>query len=121
MHGRAQSCQALLEVVHRHVVGQRLARMTEVSQAVDHGNRRDGRKPLDNVVRERTDHEAADHPVERPCHVLERFAPMQVDFVRAEIDRLRSELIGRHLKRHRVRSDGFSKIVVRVLPASAWE
>jgi len=41
---------------------------------------------------------AADHPVERPCHVLERFAAMQADVLRAEIDRLGSELIGRHMK-----------------------
>jgi hypothetical protein len=62
-------------------VGQGLAGMTEIGQAVDDRNRGQTRKAFHEIVRERANHQPVHQAVERSRHVFERLPLVQTDFL----------------------------------------
>ena len=83
----------------RHRVGERLARVLELGQRVDHRDRRGLGPRLELVVRERADRERVDVAREHLRRVLERLAARELHLARQQRDRRAAEL--RHRDRER--------------------
>ena len=83
----------------RHRVGERLARVLELGQRVDHRDRAGLGPRLELVVRERADRERVDVAREHLRRVLERLAARQLHLVGQQRDRRAAELRDRDRER----------------------
>ena len=90
---------ALPAFVHREQVGDDLARMLEVVERVDHGDRR-GAGEFDLVrVFERPVDDRIDVAREHPGGVCDRLAPSELHIAAREVQRVTPEVVDRHLER----------------------
>ena len=94
-----QPPQLLLDLAHRHVVGESLAGMAEVGQAVDDRNRGGARELHDRVVREGADHDALHHALEVPGDVGDGFSLADADLGGGQVNGVPAELIHADVER----------------------
>ena len=85
--GDVKTRQVAERVVQRQQVGERLTWVVIVGQGVDDGSTRRGGQLLDDSLREHACHDRGAVGRERPCGVLDRLTPAELEFVGAEHDR----------------------------------
>ena len=87
-------------LTHRQHVGEDLARVMEVGEAVDHGHRRRRGHVRDVLVREGADHDAVDVARQHAGGVGDRLAASQLDVAWRQEQRMAAELVRADLERH---------------------
>ena len=80
-------------------VGEHLAGVQQIGEAVDHGHVGVLRQLLDVLVREGADHDAVDVAREHARRVGDRLAAAELDVARREKQRVAAELVGADLER----------------------
>jgi hypothetical protein len=96
-HGLALDAAAMLDVGVD--VGQDLARVVFVGQAVDHRHARIGGKALDDFLLEGADHHDVAHPRNHLRRILDRLAAPELRIAGIQVDRRTAELVHAGLER----------------------
>ena len=90
-------------------VGQYLARVVFVGQAIDHRDTRIGGEALNNLLLEGADHDDVRHARNHLCCVFDRFATTQLRVARIQINGGPAELVHTSFKRQAGARRGFLK------------
>ena len=96
-HGLALDRPAMFDVGVD--VGEDLARVVFVGQAVDHRHARIGRKALDDVLLEGADHDDVAHARDHLRRIFHRLAAAELRVARVQVDRRAAELLHAGLER----------------------
>ena len=96
--GACRDRAAMLDV--RVDVGQDLARVVFVGEAVDHRHARMRGEALDDRLLERADHHDVDHPRDHARDVLDRLAARELRVAAIQVDRDAAQLVHPGLERH---------------------
>jgi len=98
--GEPDATKPSLVFENGHVVGNRLAGMAEVREAVDDRHARVLGHLFDDVVAERADHDALGHPIEVHGDVMDRLALAKIDLGLRERHREAAELLDADVEAH---------------------
>ena len=98
--GQPPALEVAQPLAQRLHVGQRLARMVQVGQAVDHRRGGRGRQLLDVGVRVGADHDRVQVAAEHDAGVADRLAPAQLHLGGGQVDGAPAQLVHADLERH---------------------
>ena len=87
-------------LAQREQIGQRLARMMVVREAVDHGHARELRQLVDVGLRERADHDRVEIAREHHRGVAHGLAAAELELALRHVERVAAELVHADLERH---------------------
>ncbi|MNE40840.1 hypothetical protein D3C80_1348830 [compost metagenome] len=107
--GELEAFELAFMLIDRLIVGQHLARMRQIAQAVDYGNRSEAGQLLHLIMTEGTDHNAVKVTGHHLSRVSNGLAAAKLDVIFAQEQRMAAELIHADLEGHACAGRGFFK------------